>query len=311
MMVNIYAIKDATVRMQQELAKESQRLKSIHGNVFDSKNGKQSVESMLEEAGGGKDVSIIRPGDASIAAPFTSRQPSIKSAIDLIRQGRCTLLNALQQQQTMMLECIISAYVLSALSLEGSRSSERQLMASSWLIMTASVAFSYATPIDKVSPVRPLKSVFHPGIFVSMLGQACIHVFCMWYAVRMATDSMGEERLAEVKQFFKNVRDGETEGLVDEDEQDAMEAMMSMWAKPFMPNLLNTVIFLVETSQIIAVMFVNYKGKKNVCFSDVVYVFFFFAFLFVLLFCLFCLVFFIMNLCEICYDEIFIGPSII
>ena len=283
MMVNIYAIKDATVRMQQELAKESQRLKSIHGNVFDSKNGKQSVESMLEEAGGGKDVSIIRPGDASIAAPFTSRQPSIKSAIDLIRQGRCTLLNALQQQQTMMLECIISAYVLSALSLEGSRSSERQLMASSWLIMTASVAFSYATPIDKVSPVRPLKSVFHPGIFVSMLGQACIHVFCMWYAVRMATDSMGEERLAEVKQFFKNVRDGETEGLVDEDEQDAMEAMMSMWAKPFMPNLLNTVIFLVETSQIIAVMFVNYKGKKkNVCFPDVVYVFFF------LLFFLFC-----------------------
>jgi cation-transporting ATPase 13A1 len=256
------AVKDATMRMQLELNKEKQRLSKIHGNVFDSKNGKQSVESMLEEAGGGaNDVSIIRPGDASIAAPFTSRQPSIKSAIDLIRQGRCTLLNALQQQQTMMLECIISAYVLSALSLEGSRSSERQLMASSWLIMTASVAFSYATPIDKVSPVRPLKSVFHPGIFISMLGQACVHVFCMWYAVRMSTESMGEERLKEVKQFFKMVRAGETEGLVDDEEQDAMEAMMSMWAKPFLPNLLNTVIFLVETSQIIAVMFVNYKGK--------------------------------------------------
>ena len=66
--------------------------------------------------------------------------------------------------------------------------------------------------------------------------------------------------MKEVKAFFKSVRDGETEGLVDEEEQDAMEAMMSMWSKPFMPNLLNTVIFLVETSQIIAVMFVNYKG---------------------------------------------------
>lgn len=138
---------------------------------------------------------MIRPGDASIAAPFTSRQPSIKSAIDLIRQGRCTLLNALQQQQTMMLECIISAYVLSALSLEGSRSSERQLMASSWLIMTASVAFSYATPIDKVSPVRPLKSVFHPGIFISMLGQACVHVFCMWYVQLLATVDLSLESL--------------------------------------------------------------------------------------------------------------------
>ncbi len=265
-----YAVKDATARMQRELAMENQKLRKLHGNVFDQKGGTPSIESMLDDAGG-DDTTMIRPGDASIAAPFTSRQPSIKSAIDLIRQGRCTLLNALQQQQTMMLECIISAYVLSALSLEGSRSSERQLMASSWLIMTASIAFSYATPIDKVSPVRPLKSVFHPGIFISMLGQACIHVFCMWYAVKMATDSMGEDKMKEVKAFFKAVREGETEGLIDEEEQDAIEAMMSMWSKPFMPNLLNTVIFLVETSQIIAVMFVNYKGRTKNWFHRILF----------------------------------------
>merc|ERR1712100_827047 len=30
---------------------------------------------------------------------------------------------------------------------------------------------------------------------------------------------------------------------------------------PFKPNLMNTVVFLVETSQIIAVLFVNYKGR--------------------------------------------------
>jgi cation-transporting ATPase 13A1 len=87
-----------------------------------------------------------------------------------------------------------------------------------------------------------------------------VQIILIRYAVRMATESMGEDKLQEVKAFFKAVREGETEGLVDEDEQDAMEAMMSMWSKPFMPNLLNTVIFLVETSQIIAVMFVNYKG---------------------------------------------------
>ena len=272
MMTYMYAVKDATARMQRELAMEQQRLRKIHGNVFDGDGKKASVESLLDDATSGGDSTMIRPGDASIAAPFTSRQPSIKSAIDLIRQGRCTLLNALQQQQTMMLECIISAYVLSALSLEGSRSSERQLMASSWLIMTASIAFSYATPIDKVSPVRPLKSVFHPGIFISMLCQAAIHVFCMWYAVRMATDSMGEEKMKEVKAFFKSVREGETEGLIDEEEQDAIEAMMSMWSKPFLPNLLNTVIFLVETSQIIAVMFVNYKGASLFCLFVVVVV---------------------------------------
>ena len=41
----------------------------------------------------------------------------------------------------------------------------------------------------------------------------------------MATESMGEDKMQEVKAFFKAVREGETEGLVDEDEQDAMEAM--------------------------------------------------------------------------------------
>ena len=186
--------------MQRELMAEKKRLSKIHGNVFDDKP--PSIESLLDSAGG-DDTSVIRPGDASIAAPFTSRQPSIKSVIDLIRQGRCTLLNALQQQQTMMLECIISAYVLSALSLGGSRSSERQLMASSWLIMTASIAFSYATPLETVSKVRPLKSVFHPAIFISILGQAAIHIFCMYAAVTMAQEHMGEDRLKEVKDFFK------------------------------------------------------------------------------------------------------------
>ena len=83
------AMKDATTRMQRELMVEKRRLSKIHGNVFDDKP--PSIESLLDGAGG-DDTSIIRPGDASIAAPFTSRQPSIKSAIDLIRQGRCTLL---------------------------------------------------------------------------------------------------------------------------------------------------------------------------------------------------------------------------
>ena len=122
---------------------------------------------------------IVRPGDASIAAPFTSRTPSVQSVVQLIRQGRCTLLSALQQQQIMMLECIISAYCLAALSLEGARSSERQMMASSWLVMTASIAFSYSTPIEKMHPVRPLRSLFHPAISISILGQALIHLFCM------------------------------------------------------------------------------------------------------------------------------------
>jgi cation-transporting ATPase 13A1 len=72
------------------------------------------------------------------------------------------------------------------------------MMASSWLIMTAAISFSYASPLDHMHPLRPLRSLFHPAIIVSTLGQALIHIACMTLAVQWATDAMGPEALKEV-----------------------------------------------------------------------------------------------------------------
>ena len=44
-----------------------------------------------------EDTPMVQLGDASTAAPFTTRTPSISSVVDIIRQGRCTLLSAVQQ----------------------------------------------------------------------------------------------------------------------------------------------------------------------------------------------------------------------
>lgn len=196
-----------------------------------------------------------------MAAPFTSRIPSVRAVIDLIRQGRCTLLSALMQQQIMMLESCIAAYTLSALSLHNARSSERQMMASSWLIMVAAVSFSYASPVDHMHPLRPLRSLFHPALIVSTLGQALIHIACMTLAVRWATDAMGPEALKEVTEFFKKAKANEIARDAHCGEDDFMCQMQAYWTAPFMPNLLNSVVFLVETSQMISVFFANYKGR--------------------------------------------------
>jgi len=199
-----------------------------------------------------------------VAAPFTSRAPSVRHIVDLVRQGRCTLLSALQQQQIMMLESTITAFVYSALSLEGARSSERQMIASSWLLMIAQMAFSYATPIEKMHPERPLRSLFHPAIGFSMLGQAAIHLFAMHTAVTMAREAMGPQKLQEVLEFHRRERLREQQQELSDkamEEGDYMASMMALWTTPFMPNLLNTAVFLVETSQCIAVLLVNYKGR--------------------------------------------------
>lgn len=39
-------------------------------------------------------------------------------------------------------------------------SQERQMMASSWLIMTAAVSFSYASPLDHMHPLRSVTEDF-------------------------------------------------------------------------------------------------------------------------------------------------------
>jgi cation-transporting ATPase 13A1 len=135
------------------------------------------------------------------------------------------------------------------------------MMASSWLIMTAAVSFSYAAPLDKMDKQRPLRSLFHPAIFFSILGQAAIHIFCMTAAVNWATEAMGPVALKEVTEFFRKARAREITSASLCEEDDYLCEFRSMWEAPFMPNLLNSTVFLVETGMQISVFFANYKGR--------------------------------------------------
>merc|ERR1719160_692789 len=92
-MATVSVMKETMSRMKSELIQAQKDIQRKHGNIFDKD---KSIEKMEEDMN--SMMPIVRPGDASVAAPFTSRSPSIKNVVDLIRQGRCTLLSALQNQ---------------------------------------------------------------------------------------------------------------------------------------------------------------------------------------------------------------------
>ena len=102
----------------------------------------------------------VKLGDASMAAPFTSRVPSVRSAVDIVRQGRCTLVSAIQMQQVLVLSCLISAYSLSVLYLDGIRSSDNEMMACGFALTAAYLAFSYPNPGAHAEPRAPATSIF-------------------------------------------------------------------------------------------------------------------------------------------------------
>jgi len=130
----------------------------------------------------------------------------------------------------MALQCLISSYSLSVLYLDGVKYGDSQMTAMGLLGTVSFMSVSRSKPLDKLSKVQPLSSIFHPASFSSLLGQFAIHMFTMVYAVQTAKKHLPDD--------YEPKLDGE-----------------------FEPGILNTVVFLVSSVQQVTVFFVNMQGR--------------------------------------------------
>ena len=99
--------------------------------------------------------------------------------------------------------------------------------------MLGSVSFmsvSRSKPLDRLSSVRPLTSIFHPALFISLLGQFAIHLTTMVVAVHGAKQHLPPDHEVNLDGDFK-------------------------------PGILNTVVFLVSNVQQVTVFVVNLQGR--------------------------------------------------
>jgi manganese-transporting P-type ATPase len=78
--------------MSEEMESAKRKQGVVKGGVEASAG---ALAAQFEDMESGE-LPMVKLGDASIAAPFTSKMPSIKSCVDIVRQGRCTLVSSIQ-----------------------------------------------------------------------------------------------------------------------------------------------------------------------------------------------------------------------
>ena len=128
---------------------ESKKKKRADGTI----EGSISIlATQFEEVESGK-LPMVKIGDASVAAQFTRKMPSIQSCVDIVCQGRCTLVSSIQMYQISALNCLISSYSLSVLYLDGVKYGYKQMTAMGMLRTISYMSVSRSKPLDRISKV--------------------------------------------------------------------------------------------------------------------------------------------------------------
>lgn len=169
---------------------------------------------------------IVQLGDASVAAPFTSKGSSIKPLLSILRQGRCTLVTTMQMFKILALNSLIYAYSLSVLYMDGIKFGDTQATIMALLSATCFLFISRSQPLAKLSKERPTSRLFSPYMVCSVVGQFLIHLAALMFVHQTSRDPSAKI---------------DTEAT-------------------FAPSLVNSVIFLLSASQQLSTFAVNYQG---------------------------------------------------
>ncbi|KAG0458686.1 hypothetical protein HPP92_021814, partial [Vanilla planifolia] len=222
--------KNAKAKKPRPIAESSKQSAPANRHATAAEKQRQKLKKMLDEMNEGDGrAPIVKLGDASMASPFTAKHASVSPTLDIIRQGRSTLVTTLQMFKILGLNCLATAYVLSVMYLDGVKLGDMQATISGIFTAAFFLFISHARPLQSLSPDRPHPNIFCAYVFLSLLGQFAMHLIFLISCVNEAAKHMPEE-------------------CVEPDSE-------------FHPNLVNTVSYMVNMMIQVATFAVNYMGR--------------------------------------------------
>lgn len=168
----------------------------------------------------------IKMGDASVAAPFTVKTGNLNAVLQIVRQGRSTLVTTVQMYKILALNSLITAFSLSVLDSMGVRFSDLQMTVSGILLAFSFMFLTTSKPLAAISKKKPLHNIFNPYVILSILSQTLIHIASYYFIINMV----------------------KARGPVEYNEK-------------FKPSLMNSVLFLISSYQQVSMFIINYIGK--------------------------------------------------
>ncbi|CAH0519300.1 unnamed protein product [Peronospora belbahrii] len=149
---------------------------------------------------GGNDCGALRfahagvalsDAEASVVSPFTSREKSIQSVVDLCREGRCSVATSFASVKFLIMYGLIGSVLRLFMYFHAINLSQWcWILVEGFMLVGCSYVITLSKPLDELKPFRPTSSLIGPTTLASILGQEAINVIYMSCCIHMLSSQV-------------------------------------------------------------------------------------------------------------------------
>lgn len=204
----------------------------------------------------------IKPGEACLAGAFAFLRPCIDGADALIRAGIATAACSLSVHKVIALNSLMSCFNLATLFKDGFRYGKYLFNVELAFMMGIDRACYQASSMSRprISCVRPEQSLFHGGNAASVVAQALIHLYTLYFGaeVAMANTLVSAKTGFRIRWIDRGEGSSKMQGLGGIITSEESNTDRNFLGRPkFRPNLITNCVFLLSVLQNAVVSLVN------------------------------------------------------